>query len=94
MNIAIWIALHSHSSGPLPPAAQVVGLVPRAVLPAVAPGNADSIRRAARDLEHQLRVDAAQNQDDKNNYKLDDLPDEGTFYSVNSLFSRHIPVFP
>jgi hypothetical protein len=44
----------------------------------VAPDNADAIRLAARDVEHQLKVGAAQNQDDKNNYKLDDLPDEGT----------------
>ena len=75
----LLLALHSHSSEPLPPAAQVVGLVPRAALPPmVAPDNADVVNRAARDMEHQLQVGAAQNQDDKNNYKLDDLPDEGT----------------
>ena len=69
-----FLALHSHSLEPLPPAAQVVGLVPRAALPVVAADNAQIIKR---DVEHQLQVDAAQNQDDKNNYKLDDLPDEG-----------------
>ena len=41
---------------------------------AAAENNADSIKR---NVEHQLQVDAAQNPDDKNNYKLDDLPHEG-----------------
>ena len=70
------LALHSHGSLPLPPAAQVVGLVPRAALPMVAAdNNVDVIKR---DVEHQLQVDAAENPDDKNNnYKLDDLPNEG-----------------
>ena len=74
-------ALHSHHPGPLPPPVaagaagdHVVGLVPRANVPVVAVDNANSIKR---DIEHQLQVDAAQNQDDKNNYKLDDLPIEG-----------------
>ena len=70
------VALHSHSSEPLPPAAQVIGLVPRAALPMVAADNADAIRRAARDVEHQLQVDAAQNPD-KPQANLDDLPNEG-----------------
>ena len=43
-------------------------------MPMVASDNAHVIKR---DVEHQLQVDAAQNPDDKNNYKLDDLPDEG-----------------
>ena len=77
--LILLLALHSHSSEPLSPVAQRVGLVPRAALPPmVAPDNADVVNRAARDLEHQLQVGVAQNQDDKNNYKLDDLPDEGT----------------
>ena len=79
VRLILLLALHSHSSEPLSPVAQRVGLVPRAALPPmVAPDNADVVDRAARDLEHQLQVGVAQNQDDKNNYKLDDLPDEGT----------------
>ena len=36
------------------------------------------IDHVKRDVHHQLQVEAAHHHDDDNNFKLDDLPDEGT----------------
>ena len=83
------IALHSHNSEALPgPAGQVVGLVPRVAMP-MSPHPVNK-----RDLQHQLQVEAGQNHDDMNNFKLEDLPDEGMYLSLSFSFSLSLSLSP
>ena len=64
-------ALHSHNSEPLPAPAQIIGLVPRVAMPMEA---VDSVKL---DVERQLKAEAAKNHDDNDNFRLEDLPNEG-----------------
>ena len=63
-------ALHSHSSDSLPLPAQAIDLVPRAVVPLVA----DFVKNGA---QRRLQAEGDEHHEEDNNYKLDDMPNEG-----------------
>ena len=68
--IIVPSALHSHGSEPLPLPAQAIDLVPRVAMPMAA----DFVKHGA---ARRLQAEAEEHHDDNDNYKLDDMPNEG-----------------
>ena len=68
--LSVSLALHTHSSDAIPLPAQAIDLVPRAAVPLAA----DFVKHGA---QRRLQAEGDEHHDDDNDYKLDDMPNEG-----------------